>query len=185
MELLKLFLTFFKIGTFTFGGGHAMLPLIQEEVVRQKWMDMEELINFVAISESSPGPFAINISTFIGLKVSGIFGAILSTIGVIITSFVVILIIAKYFEEFKENRIVKACMKGLKPAVVSLIASAVITTAAAVFVGESSIQTVIKTVEFYKSLVIFAIALMLSLKKIHPIKIILLSAILGIVVGCI
>lgn len=183
MELFNLFLTFFKIGTFTFGGGHAMLPLIQEEVLRQNWMNMEELINFVAISESSPGPFAINMSTFVGLKIAGIIGAILSTVGVVITSFVVILIIAKGFEKFKENRVVKACMRGLKPAVVSLIATAVITTAAAVFVGESNILNVIKTVEFYKSLVIFVVALLLSFKKVHPIKTILVSAFLGILVG--
>lgn len=183
MELFNLFLTFFKIGTFTFGGGHAMLPLIQEEVLRQNWMNMEELINFVAISESSPGPFAINMSTFVGLKIAGIIGAILSTVGVVITSFVVILIIAKGFEKFKENRVVKACMRGLKPAVVSLIATAVITTAAAVFVGESNILNVIKTVEFYKSLVIFIVALLLSFKKVHPIKTILVSAFLGILVG--
>ena len=90
MSLLNLFLSFLKIGSFTFGGGHAMIPLIQEEILRQKWMSIEELVNFIAISESTPGPFAINISTFVGLRVNGVIGSICSTIGVILTSFILI-----------------------------------------------------------------------------------------------
>lgn len=183
MDLLNLFLTFLKIGTFTFGGGHAMLPLITEEVINQKWMTIEELLNFVAISESSPGPFAINIATFIGLNREGILGALVSTIGVILTSFVLILIVAKGFEKFKENKFVKACMLGLKPAVVALIGTAVITTANVVFFGEQSVVEIVKTVEFYKTIEIFGIALVLTLKKIHPIKVILSSALLGVLLG--
>lgn len=183
MGILNLFLTFLKIGTFTFGGGHAMLPLITEEVSSQNWMTMEELINFVAISESSPGPFAINIATFVGLRMAGVLGALMSTIGVILTSFVVILFVARGFEKFKENKLVKACMTGLKPAVVALIGTAVVTTASAVFFAESAVIDIIKTIEFYKALIVFIISLVLALKKVHPIKIIIMSAILGILMG--
>ena len=148
MSLLNLFLSFLKIGSFTFGGGHAMIPLIQEEILRQKWMSIEELVNFIAISESTPGPFAINISTFVGLRVNGVIGSICSTIGVILTSFILILIIAKCFEKFKENKIVKYCMFGLKPAVVALIGTAIITTASAVFFPNGNILEIEDATEY-------------------------------------
>ena len=98
MSYLSLFLSFFIIGTFTFGGGHAMIPFIQEEVLKYGWMTLEQLIDFIAISEGTPGPFAINIATFIGFKLGGFLGALVSTIGVIFTSFIVILLIAKYLD---------------------------------------------------------------------------------------
>ena len=101
MIYLKLFLTFLKIGTFTFGGGYAMLPLIQEEIIKNSWMTQEQLINFVAISESTPGPFAINISTFIGYEKGEFLGAICATTGVIFTSFILMIIIAKFFSKHK------------------------------------------------------------------------------------
>lgn len=183
MSLLNLFLSFLKIGSFTFGGGHAMIPLIQEEILRQKWMSIEELVNFIAISESTPGPFAINISTFVGLRVNGVIGSICSTIGVILTSFILILIIAKCFEKFKENKIVKYCMFGLKPAVVALIGTAIITTASAVFFPNGNILETIKTIEFIKGIIIFMISTILVFKKVHPIKIILIAALLGVLVG--
>ena len=183
MNYLNLFLSFLKIGTFTFGGGHAMIPLIQEEMKKKNWMTMQELIDFIAISESSPGPFAINIATFVGLKVGNIFGAIISTIGVVFTSFFLILIIAKAFDRFKENKIVKGCMYGLKPTVVALIGSAVVTTAMSVFIGESNVISVVKTYEFWQSAFIFIVALIMALKKVHPIKIIVLSALMGIFIG--
>ena len=87
-----LFATFFKIGAFTFGGGYAMLPLIQAEVLNNNWMSNTELINFVAISESTPGPFAINISTFVGSKLYGVLGALFATLGVVLPSFIIIFV---------------------------------------------------------------------------------------------
>ena len=108
MILLELFLTFLKIGAFTFGGGYAMLPLIQEEVIRNGWLTKELLIDFVAISESTPGPFAINIATFIGYSQNGILGAIFTTLGVILPSFIIILLILGIIllkSEHEENKI--------------------------------------------------------------------------------
>ena len=107
MILFKLFFTFLKIGLFTFGGGYAMLPLIQAEVIANKWMENEALVNFIAVSESTPGPFAINIATYIGSVLSGIPGSIFATLGVVMPSFIIILVVAKFFEKFKENKIVK------------------------------------------------------------------------------
>ena len=95
---LDLFLTFLKIGAFTFGGGYAMLPLIQEAVLSKGWLDESALIDFIAVSESTPGPFAIIISTYIGNQTVGILGGACATLGVVVPSFVIILIIAKFFE---------------------------------------------------------------------------------------
>ena len=83
MIYLRLFLTFLKIGAFTFGGGYAMIPLIQQEVIKNSWLTSEELIDFIAISESTPGPFAVNVSTFVGMQTGGIVGALCATFGVI------------------------------------------------------------------------------------------------------
>ena len=126
MIYLELFLTFFQIGLFTFGGGYAMLPLIQEEVAAKGWLTMDQIVNFVAVSESTPGPFAINMSTYVGIEVGGVFGAVCATLGVVLPSFIVILIVARIYEAFRKNRIVAGCMQGLKPAVVGLIGASVI-----------------------------------------------------------
>ncbi|MCR4612277.1 MAG: chromate transporter, partial [Lachnospiraceae bacterium] len=118
MNYLILFVTFLKIGAFTFGGGYAMLPLIQEEVISHGWTDAESLINFIAVSESTPGPFGINISTYIGKEVEGILGSLCTTLGVVLPSFIIILIVAKCYDKFKESSAVKGLMSGLKPAVI-------------------------------------------------------------------
>jgi len=123
MTLAVLFLTFLKIGAFTFGGGYAMLPLIQAEVVRHGWMSLEELVNFVAVSESTPGPFAINISTYVGTSTAGIPGALCATLGVSLPSIIVILIVARVYDKFCRSRIVEGCLGGLRPATVGLIAA--------------------------------------------------------------
>ncbi len=190
MIFLYLFLTFFKIGAFTFGGGYAMLPLIQKEVVSLGWMTNETIINFVAVSESTPGPFAINMATYVGQAMGSsyglwgtLFGAFCATLGVVLPSFTIILLVAKFFEKFKSSRIVAGCMTGLKPAVIGLIGSAVISTGATVFFPAGFSFAVFATVEFISAAAIFILALILALKKVHPILIIVLSAILGIAVG--
>lgn len=183
MNYLILFLTFFKIGLFTFGGGYAMLPLIQEEVLSRGWIESAELIDFIAVSESTPGPFAVNIATYIGNEIGGIFGAVCSTMGVVLPSFIVILIVAKFFEKFKTNKIVSGCMSGLKPAVIGLIGAAVISIGETVFVAEKAIGEIFADIQTYISAAIFAVMLVLAFKKVHPIIIILISAAVGIIVG--
>ena len=183
MIFLKLFLTFFKIGAFTFGGGYAMLPLIQEEVLANNWMKLEELVNFIAVSESTPGPFAINIATYIGSKTGGIFGAFCATLGVVVPSFIVILVIAKFYQKFKSSTAVSGCMVGLKPAVIGLIGSAALSIALTVFAPAGYTFAIFSNIDFYISLVIFALCVILIFKKIHPIIIICISAVLGILSG--
>ena len=183
MIYLTLLLTFMKIGAFTFGGGYAMIPLIQEEVLAHGWMTLEELINFIAVSESTPGVFAVNISTYIGMETAGFFGAFCSTLGVVLPSFLIILIVAHCYEKFKESRLVKGCMSGLKPAVVGLIATAVLSTALQVFFPAGVSLEAVTTGSFLVSAAIFGVMLHLALKKKSPILIIVISAVCGIIAG--
>ncbi len=183
MIFLNLFLTFFKIGAFTFGGGYAMLPLVQAEVLKKGWLESEKIINFIAVSESTPGPFAINISTYVGMEMAGFLGAVCATLGVVLPSFIIILIIARLFEKFKNNKFVDAVMKGLKPAVVGLIATAVISIGKTVFFKDGLSLSVFSKTEFYLSLLTFALMMYLALKKKHPIFIICVSAVIGIIGG--
>lgn len=176
-KLFELFSVFFRIGAFTFGGGYAMIPLIQKEVVdNKKWITDGDILEIVAIAESTPGPIAINAATFVGYKVCGFFGALCATLGVVLPSFVIILLVARFYEKFRDSKIVKGMMRGLKPAVIGMIGTAVISIGKTVFLP-------FETVSFICSLVIFAISLALVFKKKHPILVILLSAALGIACG--
>ena len=125
-RLKELCWTFLKIGTFTFGGGYAMIPLIQQEVVKNAWISPADVIDFIGVAESTPGPFAVNISTFIGMETGGLLGAFIATLGVILPSFLIILLIAKFFLNFQENFYVKSALTGLRPTVIGLIASAAV-----------------------------------------------------------
>ena len=184
MCLLELFYTFFKIGLFTFGGGYAMLPLIQEEVVAHGWLTVEGLVDFVAVSESTPGPFAINISTYVGAETAGVLGALAATMGVVLPSFLVILIVAKFYVKFKNSRAVSGVMYGLRSAVVGLMACALWGMLPTVFFhsGEISWCAMLRP-EFLCTAGIFTAAVVAALKKVSPILIIVCSAALGIVCG--
>ena len=117
------FRTFFKIGIFTLGGGYAMIPLIEEEVVnRHRWVSKDEMLDLMAIAQSCPGVFAINISIFIGYKLNKVRGALATTMGTALPSFMIILAIAMFFHQFEDNHVVAAMFQGIRPAVVALIA---------------------------------------------------------------
>lgn len=124
-----LFLTFVKIGTFTIGGGYAMLPLIQREVVDRGWLSKQDFIDIFAVTQSLPGIFAVNISIFVGYKLKKVPGAIFCALGTILPSFFIILAIALFFTQVKDNVWVEKAFKGLRPAVVALIVVPCITTA--------------------------------------------------------
>ena len=183
MILLELFWTFFKIGAFTFGGGYAMLPLIQAEVTAKGWISEESIVNFIAVSESTPGPFAINMATYVGSEMAGVLGSASATLGVVLPSFVIILIVAKCFLQFKNSRIIRGCMSGLKPAVIGLIASAVISIAATVFIPQGWTLEIFSQIRTYVFLGVSVLSLILAFKKLHPIWIICIAAALGIGAG--
>lgn len=180
MIFAELFWTFFKIGLFTFGGGYAMIPLIKAEVISKGWITVEDIVNFIAVSESTPGPFAINLSTYIGCEKGGIPGALCATFGVVLPSFIIILIVARIYDKFQKSKPIKACMSGLKPATVGLIGAAVISIGKTVFFPDGNTVSVFTEASFYLSLVIFAVAIV---KKIHPIVLICISGVLGIAAG--
>ncbi len=188
MIFWQLFWTFFKVGAFTFGGGYAMLGVVQSEV--SDWMDPTMLADYIAIAESTPGPLAINIATAVGSQMGGEFGwwgsllgAFFATLGTVLPSFIIILIVAKFFQSFKDNRLVKSCVHRLKPGVVGLIGAAFISIGTAVFFPVDITLAVFTELAFYVSLVIFAISLVLAFKKMHPIAIVGISAALGIAAG--
>ena len=121
--LLQLFWAFFKIGAFTFGSGYAMIPMIEKEVVdRRKWFEKDEFYDQFALASSAPGPFALNTAVFVGYRMKGWWGSLAAVLGAVIPSFVIILVIAIYLTEFSDNRYVVAAFKGIRPAVIALIA---------------------------------------------------------------
>ena len=183
MIYLELFWTSLLIGAFTFDGGYAMLPLIQAEVAAKGWMEAEALVNFVAVSESTPGPFAINMATYVGSEMGGVFGAVCATLGVVLPSLVIILIVAKCYDRFRSSTAVQGCMSGLKPAAVGMISTAVIKVAGTVFFPHGLSLAVFTHPGFYVCAVIFLLAVVMAFKKVHPIAIICLSAVLGIAAG--
>ena len=183
MIWLELFYVFFCIGAFTFGGGYAMLPLMQQQVLSRNWATEEQLIHFIAVSESTPGPFAVNMATYVGAEMGGVFGSVCATLGVVLPSFIVILIVAKCYDRFRSSRIVKGCISGLKPAVVGLIGNAFLNVFMTVFFPGGVALPAFASVSFYVYAALFGAMLLLAFKKVHPIVIICISAAMGIIIG--
>ena len=126
-QLAEIFFTFFRIGMFTFGGGYAMLPLIQRTIIeRKRWIDEKTFTDLLIIAQSSPGPVAINTAVFVGYKHKGIAGSVAAALGTIIPSLIIILLIAMFFSSIRENSYVDAAFKGMRPAVVALIVGPII-----------------------------------------------------------
>jgi len=187
MIYFQLFYTFFCIGLFTFGGGYAMIPMIKEQVVGNGWITEEALTDFIAISEMTPGPFALNISTFVGNTVAGFGGAAVSTIGVILPSLIIITIIAMIMNRFLKNRFVQGALSGVKPIVLSLILSTtIILFVKIVFFSGSSFGKEIKIdkASFVLFLMLFGFMLIYKKNKkksLNPLWILGLSALFGLI----
>ena len=177
--LFDLFITFFKIGLFTFGGGYAMIPLIAQETVSKGWITLDALTDFIGISESTPGPFAVNIATFVGYQTDNIPGAVFTTLGVILPSFLIMLIVAKYFQNIRNNFYVDAAFYGLRPATLGLIISSIWLIAKNTLIYSSGGSLALK----WKSLIILGILVLIKLayKKAHPVQLIGISAGLGVI----
>lgn len=176
---LDLFLSFLKISLFTVGGGYAMIPFIQSTVLSKGWISPELLINFIGIAESTPGPFAVNISTFIGYNLGGFFGVICAILGLFLPPFLIIITIFYVGKKFSSNKIVKGIFVFLRPAVLALILSAFSSVAyATIMVSDGG------TTYFNWFGVILMFASFISMrffKKIHPIVFLFASAGLGLI----
>ena len=183
--LLLLFLEFFKIGIFTFGGGYAMIPIIQESVISNGWLTLEEFTDFIGVCECTPGPIAVNMATYIGQTVAGPIGALCATLGVVLPSFIIILLVASILTNFIKNKYVQFFLNGLKSVIVGLILGTGITMTLST-IGISDINTIDIS---YPSIVCILVLVLISIlykvitkKKINTIAFILLSAVLGIII---
>ena len=184
---LCLFLTFLEIGAVSFGGGYAMIPLIREKVLMNGWMEESEFVNIIAIAESTPGPIAVNMATYIGAEKGGILGSILATLGVVLPSFVIILLVATLIKRMLEYEVVKAFLCGVRPCVVALILGTSIT----LFMSQTlNVRGLIsgKASPDVKGIIILALLFIISNvykkikgKKPSPILMIVISAVLGLI----
>ena len=184
MIYLKLFLTFLQIGAFSFGGGYGMISLIREKVLMHGWLTEEEMLNMIAVAESTPGPIAVNMATFIGSSQGGFFGALLATLGVVLPSFFIILIIAALMRNLLKYAGVKAFLGGIRPCIIGLILATAITMLMSTAIGFSGIGDTLAI--DLNGIIIFALLIVISIvarlmlkKKPSPILMIVISAGLG------
>lgn len=184
MIFLELFLTFFKIGAACFGGGYAMISLIRESVLSYGWISEAELVNMIAIAESTPGPIAVNMATFVGSKMGGVLGSLVATLGVVLPSFIIILVISAFIKGFLELKPVKAALSGIRPAIVGLILATAVTIGLSLLFGFTHVGGGAK-VDLIGILILAILIAVSKLAKLifkkppSPIVMILISAALG------
>ena len=185
MIYLQLFLTFLKVGAFAFGGGYAMLSLIGDSVLKYGWMTEEELLNFVGVETVIPGPIAVNMATYIGYEQGGFLGALLATIGVVLPSFIVILVVAACIKNLLKYPPVKTFIASMRPALGGLIVSVAVTMALTVFFGIDTVSTINLTFD-WRTLVVLAVVIAIPIiwkrikkKEFSSILLVVISGVLG------
>ena len=188
MTYLLLFWEFFKIGLFTFGGGYAMIPLIKDAVISNSWITEEAFTNFIGVCESTPGPVAINMATYIGKEVGGVFGSVCATLGVVLPSFIIIILVATILSKIITNKYLKRFIEGIKPVIMALILSTGLFLLIKAL-GYESLEAFNLNV---KSLIIFCILVEIYIiyklifkKKMNAVLLILISVLVGIGVNLI
>ena len=184
MIYLQLFLTFFEIGLFTFGGGYAMISLIHDKALALGWLTEAELLNMIAVSESTPGPIAVNMATFVGSTQGGVLGSLVATLGVVLPSFIIILLVCALIRNFLKYKGVQAFLHGVRPCVVALILATAITMGLSTLIGFTTLTS--GFAPDVRGMIILAILIGIALifkkikkKKPSPIVMILISAGLG------
>ena len=189
MELLTLFFTFFKIGLFTIGGGYAMLPMVEREIVdKLGWITQEQLLDYIGVAECTPGPFAVNTATFVGNEMGGVWGGIVATVGVCLPSFIVILVLAALLEKFMEKKPVQGLFYGVRPVVCGLIAASCVSIALGLVFPELDLTYFGSLSSSFNWMNLLLIGAFFGIsfvrvrgKTLHPLWILLLSAVVGIV----
>ncbi|MHA6603074.1 chromate transporter [Aerococcus urinae] len=180
MIYIQLLISFLKVGAFSFGGGYAALPLIQEEIVENHaWLSMQEFTDLITISQMTPGPIAINSATFVGTKLAGPLGAIVATLGSVLPSIIIVSIIARLYFKYRNLSLLQNVLVALRPAVVAMIAAAGLLIMISAFWGEAPIQ--LATINWV-AVAIFGIALtiLLRYKKVNPILVIIMAGIINV-----
>jgi chromate transporter len=185
MIFLKLFLTFLKIGAVSFGGGYGMISLIRDDCLANGWLTEEELLNFIAVAESTPGPIAVNMATFVGSSQGGVIGAFLATLGVVIPSFVIILLVASVLTSLLKYAGVKAVLGGIRPAIIALILGTAFTMLLSLGFGIKNVHSA-PNID-YRTIVVLALIFAISFayskwkrKTFSPILLIVISGVLGV-----
>lgn len=167
--VLELFFSFFKIGAFTFGAGYAMIPMIEKEVVeKKKWFEREDFYDRFTLAQSAPGPFSLNTAVFVGYKVKGVPGALAAVLGAVLPSFFIILLIALYLGGYKDNPTVASAFKGIRPAVVALIAVPFL--------------KMLWRLGWWARIVALAVAAMVCCLGVSPIYFLIAAAVIGVIV---
>lgn len=172
--MFKLLAIFLQVGIFSFGGGYSSIPFIEQLlIVRNEWMAYQEFVDLIAIAQMSPGPIAVNGATFVGYNLEKFLGALTATFGVLLLPSIVSVSLARYFKQFKRSQYIRGLLKGLRPAVIGLIATAEISIGRTAFAGQSNI-VIVKSVAIAVLVYVF-----LDLMDQHPIAAIFLAGILG------
>ncbi len=184
MIYLKLFWSFFQIGLFSIGGGYAAIPLIQNQVVEiNRWITMTQFTDLITIAEMTPGPIAINSSTFVGTQIAGLPGALVATLGCVLPSSIIVLTLAYFYYKYKNLTLVQGVLSGLRPAVVALIASAGLSILILAFWGNKDITTFHLADVNYIAVGLFTFSLLILRKfKTNPIYVMMGSGIVGMVI---
>jgi chromate transporter len=177
LELLTLFFIFAKIGLFTVGGGMAMLPLVQQELITRGLMTETQAVDMVAISQMTPGPFAVNCATFSGMQLYGIPGAVFATLGVALPSFFICLLVSRWFFKYMHNPVIASVLSGIKPVVLALILSGLVSVGkTALFPGGS-----LASFDWPVLVIAVVVSVLMIWKKANPVLLVLLSGVVGIV----
>ena len=187
MIYFRLFYEFFKIGLFTFGGGYAMIPLVKDTVITNSWLGENEFYDLLGICESTPGPIAVNMATFVGSYEGGILGSIFATLGVVLPSFIIILLVAVILKNFIENKYFKGFIKGVKPVVIALITATgfvLLIKCIGYIPNEKFELNLVSAICFLLILAIYNVSLKVFKKKLSAVVLILISAVLGILLSC-
>lgn len=183
MIYLKLLWSFIQIGLFSIGGGYAALPLIQEQVVDiNHWLTMDEFTDLITISQMTPGPIAINSSTFVGNRIGGLLGSVIATFGCVLPSFIIVLSLAYFYFKYKNISVIQGILSGLRPAVVALIASAGISITVTAFWGEDGFTTNLADIDYIAVGLFLVSFLVLKKFKPNPIWVMSGSGVIGMII---
>lgn len=183
MIYFNLFVSFFKIGLFAFGGGYGMIPLIEAELQAQNWLSVQEFVQVISISEMTPGPIAVNTATLVGYRTAGIAGGAVATLGVALPSLILILATSHFLYKYKSHILVKRILYGIKPVVLALIiVAAVFVSKNILFKGEvESFSTVLSLIDPFSVAIMAVSTVCLAVLKVNPIFVLLASGIVGVV----
>jgi len=183
MLFLELFTSFFRIGILSFGGGYASLPLIEQQIINNRgWMTAQEFIDVLTISEMTPGAISINAATFVGTHMAGIPGALVATFGVVLPSLIIVLLLAMLYFKFQDIEMVQGVIQGLRPAVVALIATAGVTIFLTALFGSAEMPLNFANINFISLALIIGCLILFRTTKMGPVKVMLLSGLIGMVV---